>query len=85
MLEEISKIEGLEIYSPNGIFVGYADKYVIDPEDKRVTGIFMESASPVVADADVSIKIPYRWVQSIGDVIILKTFPEYVYKDGRIG
>ncbi len=84
MLEEISKIKGLEVYAPNGLFVGYADKYVIDPNDKRITGIFMETASPVLVDQGVSIKIPFRWVQSIGDVIILSSFPEHVHSDGNI-
>ena len=84
MLEEISKIKGLEVFAPNGIFVGYADKYVIDPNDKRVTGILLESANPVLVDPGVSIKIPYRWVQSIGDVIILSSFPEHVHYDGKI-
>ena len=84
MLEEISKIKGLEVYAPNGLFVGYADKYVIDPVDKRVTGIFLEDANPVLVDAGVSIKIPYRWVQSIGDVIILNSFPSHIHSDGKV-
>ena len=84
MLEEISKIKGLEVYAPNGLFVGFADRYVIDPADKRVSGIFMESASPVLVDPGVSIRIPFRWVQSVGDIIILKTFPEHVNHDGTI-
>ena len=82
MLEEISKIKDLEVYAPNGLFVGYADKYVINPADKRVSGIFMEGANPVLVDAGVSIKIPFRWIQSIGDVIILNTFPNHVKSDG---
>ena len=84
MLEEISKIKGLEVYAPNGLFVGFADNYVIDPADKRVTGIFMDSASPVLVDPGVSIRIPFRWVQSIGDVIILNSFPEHVNHDGTV-
>ena len=84
MLEEISKIKGLEVYAPNGLFVGFADRYVIDPADKRVTGIFMDSASPVLVDAGVSIRIPFRWIQSIGDIIILKSFPEHVNHDGTV-
>ena len=84
MLEEISKIKDLEVYAPNGLFVGYAEKYVIDPADKRVTGIFMEGANPVLVDPGVSIRIPFRWVQSVGDIIILKTFPEHVNHDGTI-
>ena len=84
MLEEISKIKGLEVYAPNGLFVGFADRYVIDPADKCVTGIFMDSASPVLVDPGVSIRIPFRWVQSIGDVIILNSFPEHVNHDGTV-
>ena len=84
MLEEISKIKGLEVYAPNGLFVGFADRYVINPADKRVTGIFMDSASPVLVDAGVSIRIPFRWVQSIGDIIILNSFPEHVNHDGTV-
>lgn len=84
MLEEISNIKGLEVYAPNGLFVGYADKYVIDPNDGRVTGIFMETANPVLVDPGVSIKIPYRWVQAIGDVIILNSFPKHVHSNGVV-
>ena len=84
MLEEISKIKGLEVYAPNGFFVGYADRFVIEPSDRRVTGIFLESANPVLVDAGVSIKIPYRWVQSVGDVIILNSFPQHVYSNGKV-
>ncbi len=84
MLEEISKIKDLEVYAPNGLFVGYAEKYVIDPADKRVTGIFMEGANPVLVDPGVSIRIPFRWVQSIGDVIILNSFPQHVHRDGNV-
>ncbi len=84
MLEEISKIKGLEIYAPNGLFVGYADKYAIDPNDNRVTGIILEEANPVLVDPGVSIKIPYRWVQSIGDVIILNSFPAHIHSNSVV-
>ena len=83
MLEEISKIKGLEVYAPNGYFVGYADRFVIEPSDRRVTGIFLEAANPVLVDKNVSIKIPFRWVQAVGDVIILNTFPKHVYADRK--
>ena len=84
VLEEISKIKDLEVYAPNGLFVGYADKYVMDPANKCISGIFVENANPVLVDVGVTIKIPYRWVQSIGDVIILNTFPQHVHRDGSV-
>ena len=84
MLEEISKIKDLEVYAPNGFFVGYADNYVLDPANKCISGIVIQDPSPVLVDAGVTIKIPYRWVQSIGDVIILNTFPTRVHRDGSV-
>ncbi|MDR1403957.1 MAG: PRC-barrel domain-containing protein [Candidatus Methanoplasma sp.] len=75
MLERISDIKGLEIYTPSGIFVGIADEIVIDIADMKVYALFVSDANPALADEKVSIGIPMRWVQSIGDVIILNRFP----------
>ena len=84
MLEEISKIKGLEVYAPNGFFIGYADRFVIDPDTNRITGIFVGESNPFLVDPGVSIKIPYRWVQAVGDVIILNSFPKHVHSDGTV-
>ncbi|MDR2846322.1 MAG: PRC-barrel domain-containing protein [Candidatus Methanoplasma sp.] len=78
MLENLSNIKGLEIYDPRGIFVGVADEIIIDIPEMKVHGIFVSDANPALVDEEVSISIPMRWVQSIGDVIILNTFPHRV-------
>ncbi|MCL1978925.1 MAG: PRC-barrel domain-containing protein [Methanomassiliicoccaceae archaeon] len=75
MLENINNIKGLGIYTPSGIFVGAADEVVIDISKMRVSGLFVTDANPVLVDEGVSISIPMRWVQSIGDIIILNRFP----------
>lgn len=75
MLENINKIKGLEIYTPAGIFVGVVDEVVIDIPEMKATGLFVADANPMLVDENVSIGIPYRWVQSIGDIIILNRFP----------
>lgn len=84
MQEEINNIKGLEIYSPDGIFIGYADHIVVDIEDRRVVGIFVSETSPVMVDEGKPIQIPYRWVQAIGDIIILKVFPKHINADGTL-
>jgi len=75
MLENINNIKGLEIYTPKGIFVGVADEVIIDITSMGVTGLFVSDANPALVDENVSINIPLRWVQSIGDIIILSRFP----------
>lgn len=76
MLECTKKITGLEIYTPNGIFVGVVDEMVIDIFEMKVSELFVVDANPVLVDENASIGIPFRWVQSIGDIVILNRFPE---------
>ena len=75
MLESVGNIKGLEIYTPEGIFVGIVDEVVIDISEMGVKGLFVSDANPALVEDDVSIGIPLRWVQSIGDIIILNRFP----------
>lgn len=82
MLEECGNIIGLEVYSPEGIFVGKVDDLAVDPSNRTISGLMIREPSPVLVDQGVMIKIPYRWVQSIGDIVILKTFPKHVNIDG---
>jgi len=84
LLEELCNIKGLEVYTPEGIFVGKVDDVVLDMSNKKIDGIFIDSASPVLVDKNVSIKIPLKWIQSIGDVIILKAFPEHITRTGIV-
>ncbi len=76
MLDTLSNIKGLEIYSPNGTFIGIVDELIIDIPNMRIDGIFVNDVNPALADENVSISIPFRWIKSIGDVILLNAFPE---------
>ena len=78
MLEEAGNLIGLEVYTPGGIFVGIVNNLVVDLENNKVDGLFLESSSPVLVDRGAPLNIPFRWVQSVGDIIILRAFPEHV-------
>ncbi len=78
MWETISNIIGLEIYNPEGIFVGVVDEVVIDLSTMKAYGLYVEKANPTLVDNNVSISIPFSWVRGIGDVVILRTFPDHV-------
>ncbi len=78
MLEAISEIIGMQVYTPNGTYLGNVDNLVMDMENKAVDGIFIRQSNPLLVEDSISINIPYRWIQSIGDVVILKYFPKRV-------
>ncbi len=80
MLEAISEIIGMQVYTPGGTYLGNVDNLVMDMENKAVDGIFIRQSNPLLVEGSMSINIPYRWIQSIGDVVILKYFPKRVAK-----
>ena len=78
MLEAISEIIGMQVYTPGGTYLGNVDNLVMDMENKAVDGVFIRQTNPLLVEGSISINIPYRWIQSIGDVVILKYFPKRV-------
>ena len=78
MLEAISEIIGMQVYTPSGTYLGNVDNLVMDMENKIVDGIFIRQSNPLLVEGSISINVPYRWIQSIGDVVILKYFPKRV-------
>jgi len=75
MLDTVGDLKGLEVYTPAGIFVGVVDEVVIDISKMSVNGLYIADANPSLVDENVAINIPFRWIQSIGDIIILNRFP----------
>jgi sporulation protein YlmC with PRC-barrel domain len=78
MLEEVTTLQDLEIYTNHGAFVGRVRDLVLDLAKKRVDGLYVEETNESLVEDAHSINVPYRWVQSVGDIIILKHFPERV-------
>ncbi|MDD3398719.1 MAG: PRC-barrel domain-containing protein [Candidatus Methanomethylophilaceae archaeon] len=78
MLEETANLIGMKVYSPKGIYLGAVSNLVLDLSGRRVDGIFLDNTSPVLVEGSHPVNVPYRWIQSVGDVIILKKFPDRV-------
>lgn len=82
MLEESSELIGLQVYTKKGMFLGTVDNVVMDIEDGEVDGIFVGETNPLLVDESKSTLVPYRWVSSVGDIIILSHFPERISMSG---
>jgi len=78
MLEEASELIGLQVYTSNGIFLGNVNNLVIDLDNKRVDGLFVSETNPLLVEESRAVNVPFRWIQAVGDVIILKYFPKRV-------
>ena len=78
MLEEISELIGLQVYTDKGIFLGNVNNLIVDIDNCQVEGLFIGDTNPLLVEGSKPVSVPYRWIQSVGDIIILRYFPKRV-------
>lgn len=78
--QEITTLVGREVYSKNGVFVGEVEDIRLDLDQQTVTGLALHQLNGELFDAEVrssrGVIIPYRWVQAVGDVVIVNDIVE---------
>ncbi|MHB8360412.1 MAG: PRC-barrel domain-containing protein [Thermoplasmataceae archaeon] len=77
-MPEISEIINMDVYSEKAILVGKVSDMIIDLDTGSIYGILIKESNPNIVDGGAPISIPYRWVKSVGDAIILRKFPARV-------
>ena len=73
--QELTSLVGREVYTNNGVYVGEVEDLRLDLEGETVTGLALNEINNAlfegVVDRRQGILIPYRWVRSIGDVVLI--------------
>lgn len=73
--QEITSLVGREVYSNNGIFVGEVEDLKLNLDAQTVTGLALSALNRDLfsdyANDSHGVLIPYRWVRSVGDVILI--------------
>jgi sporulation protein YlmC with PRC-barrel domain len=78
MLEEVTSLLGLHIYTNHGVFIGVINNIILDVKKHRAHSLYIEETNPTLVEDSRSITIPFRWVQNVGDIVLLRYFPEHV-------
>lgn len=78
MIEEITNLLNLPVYTQNGILLGEIENVIIDVANNKIDGIFITGTNPELVQESANVSVPYRWIQSVGDIVILKYFPQKV-------
>ena len=78
MLEEITQLIGLHVYTNNGVFLGGISNVIIDVATNKTESIYVDNTNPALVESGRPVTVPFRWIQSVGDIIILKHFPSRV-------
>lgn len=74
-MEEITRLANLPVYTREGTFVGNVKNIILDLPNRRIDGILIGRTNPNLVEDGRDISIPYRWVQSFNDILLLRHFP----------
>jgi len=76
--EEITTFLKLPVYTRTGTYIGHVKNVFLDVEEKRINSLLVTNTNPALVEGSVDIAVPYRWVNAVGDIVILSNFPEKV-------
>jgi sporulation protein YlmC with PRC-barrel domain len=76
VLNEASRLPGLTVYTRNGERLGVVHDVLFDTAQRIVAALLITGTTPRLVKGGANIIIPYRWVQNLDDVVILRHFPE---------
>jgi len=82
--QEITTLVGREVYTNNGVFLGEVEDIRLDLEGEEVTGLALHELNrELFAQESANARgviVPYRWVQSVGDVVVVNDIAERIQR-----
>jgi len=76
--EEVTSFLKLPVYTREGTYVGHVRNVFIDMDEKCVSSLLVTNTNPSLVEGTVDVAVPYRWVNAVGDIVILSNFPKRV-------
>ena len=76
--EEVTSFLKLPVYTRSGDYIGHIRNVFLDMEQKRVSSLLVTNTNASIVEGSVDVAVPYRWVNAVGDIVILSYFPERV-------
>ena len=75
MLTEITNLQNLEVITDKGLSLGYVEDVIVDLDSGEIYELLVSETNEDLVEDAQSVGVPFRWVQSISRVILLKHFP----------
>ena len=76
--EEVTTFLKLPVYTRDGKYIGHVKNVFLDIEGKQVSSLLVTNTNPSIVEGSVDVAVPYRWVNAVGDIVILSNFPARV-------
>lgn len=81
--EEVTNFLKLPVYTRDGTYVGHVRNIFLDLDEKKISSLLLTDTNPSIVEGTIDVAVPYRWVNSVGDIVILSHFPNRVTTQKR--
>ena len=78
METEVTNFINLPVYTSAGHYVGVVQNVLLDLPNRRVGSLLLTRTNTRFVESGDNVAVPYRWVASVGDIVILSRFPDQV-------
>ena len=78
VLNEASRLPGLTVYTRKGMRLGVVHDVLLDTTQRIISALLITGTTPDLVKDGANVIIPYRWVQDLDDVVILRYFPDKI-------
>lgn len=82
--QEITALVGREVYTNNGVYLGEVEDLRLDLDAEEVTGLALHELNRELFAQEAAsargVIVPYRWVQAVGDVVIVNDIAERIQR-----
>jgi sporulation protein YlmC with PRC-barrel domain len=75
MLVETTELLGLEVFTHKGIYLGRVYDVQLDVANNKIYDLILSETNPTLIEESRDLGVPYRWVQSVKEVVVLRYFP----------
>ncbi len=77
MRTQITELFGLNIYTEKSVYVGEVEDVILDIEGKKMDSLVVGKLNQDLVDVKnyKGLKIPFRIIRSIGDIVIIRHLP----------
>ena len=74
----VTNLINIPVYSDKGIYLGKVKNVRLDVDSGVIDALCLGETNKFIIKDQRNIAFPYSWIQAIGDIIVLKFFPERI-------
>lgn len=75
MMIEVTNLQDVTVFTHKGKYLGKVEDVILDITNNKIHELLITETNAELVEASRNVGVPYRWVKSITDIIVLRYFP----------